>query len=364
MATPEAVLVVPGAEGVMTSPPVPKLASRLPSLALYRARAKSSAKLDGSWTVPATTMALVPGSRATPATEETLEAPKLVRTSPPVPKPASRWPSALKRARPKSVLKPPLKSATVPASDDLAIGLEGQVDRREEHGQVGAEVGGGLAAGTEGGVQLAVAVVVRHAEIADAVDRDRARHHDLAVGGDGDARRARERVGAEVGQDLAADAEGSVQAAVLVVPRQGEVLDVVTVREALEGPRHHDLAVGLGRHGRGHGRSGGEGREDRAAVAESGVEAAVLVVARHGEGRLGIHPPGRPRHHDLAVALPLDGDAAGGVGGGAEDRGGGRDAADAEARIERARPEARPPGQQRPTLQAFDGDLISKPITA
>ena len=55
------------------------------------------------------------------------------------------------------------------------------------------------------------------------------------------------------------------------------------------------------------------------------------------------HPSGRPRHHDLAVALPLDGDAAGGVGRGAEDRGGGRDAPDAEARIERARPERQGP---------------------
>ena len=168
MARPEAVLVVPGAEGVMTSPPVPKLASRLPSLALYRARAKSPAKFDGSWTVPATTMALVPGSRATPATEDTLKAPKLVRTSPPVPKTAVEVAVGVEAGQAEIRLEAAAEIRDRPRQHDLAIGLEGQADRREEHGQVGAEVGGRLAAGAEGGVQLAVAVVPRHAEIADA----------------------------------------------------------------------------------------------------------------------------------------------------------------------------------------------------
>ena len=42
-----------------------------------------------------------------------------------------------------------------------------------------------------------------------------------------------------------------------------------------------------------HSRSGREGREDRALVAEAGVEAAVVVVPGHGEDRWGFHPSGR-----------------------------------------------------------------------
>ena len=116
-------LVVAGAGTVMTSPPVPKPVSRLPFLALYRARANSSVKpIDGSWTVPATTMALVPGSIPTPATDSTRSEPKPVVTRPPAPNVASRLPFVLRRATPKSAVKPLVASATVPASTAWPLG--------------------------------------------------------------------------------------------------------------------------------------------------------------------------------------------------------------------------------------------------
>ena len=188
-----------------------------------------------------------------------------------------------------------------------------------------AEAGEDLAAGAEGGVQPAAGVVARHGEVLEEVvaaveARDRPRHHDPAVRIDGHARGGGRRIAAEVGQDLAADAEGSVQAAVLVVPRQDDLLDELAVGE---GSRHHDLAIGLDRHAHGLNRAVAEVGEDRAVGAEVGVHAAVGVEARQGEvpddAAVGGEDGGRPHLDDLAIGL--DRLAGGDVAGRARDVG-------------------------------------------
>ena len=93
----------------------------------------------------------------------------------------------LNRATPKSVLKPPLKFATVPASTTPPLGWMARPTVVRNTVRSGPKLTRRLAVRAEGGVQRAVGMVPRRAEITDAADRDRARHDDLAVGLDRDA---------------------------------------------------------------------------------------------------------------------------------------------------------------------------------
>src|SRR5205823_634667 len=101
--------------------------------------------------------------------------------------------------------------------DDFAVPLDGDAERAGPVGSV-ADRGRHLAAGTEGGVEAAVAVVAGDAEVEGLVEvpatsgRD-----DLAVSLDGDAARSVS-AGVDRGRYLAARTERGVKAAVAVVP--------------------------------------------------------------------------------------------------------------------------------------------------
>ena len=184
--------------------------------------------------------------------------------------------------------------------DDLAVGLHRHAPGRvAAAGEVGDDLAG--AGGAEAGVEAAVGVVPRQGEVGAGAGEGIARHDDLAVGLH---RHAEGSLGAagEVGDDLAGagGAEAGVEGAVGVVPRQGEV-----VGRAVEGFAYHDdLAVGLHRHAVGSVAAAGEVGDDLAGAggAEGGVEAAVGVVPRQGEVGAGAGE-GLARHDDLAVGL-------------------------------------------------------------
>src|SRR5262249_2643275 len=153
------------------------------------------------------------------------------------------------------------------------------------------------------GVETAVGVVPGQAEVPPyaraAGHTGAARGHDLAVGLERHAGAELTDAG-EVGSDFAAGAEGRVEAAVGVVPGQGEILDVVLGIE--DGPQGPDPPVGLDRNAAppAAGRAW-QGGAALAAAAEAGVEAAVRVVTGQDEAL--------PRGHDLAIGL--DGQALG-----------------------------------------------------
>lgn len=131
--------------------------------------------------------------------------------------------------------------------------------------------------------------------------------------------------------------ESGVQAAVPLVAREREV----GLRAgALGHPGHHDLAVGAQGDGVRRVVSAGEVGDHDAAVAEPGVEAAVAAIADQGEVDAARGSPRLPHDHDLAVRLKSD---AGGLVELARDVGGHR-AAFAEGRIETPGPGRSPSG--------------------
>ena len=122
---------------------------------------------------------------------------------------------------------------------DLAIAVDG-----EAVGLVvrGAEVGGDLPITSKGRIEAAVAVIAGQCKVPGAARLGRTtRHHDLAIRLDGDAPGLVVRAG-EVGGDLPINIEGRVQAAVAVVAGQGEVIGAEAIARTT---RHHDLAIGL-----------------------------------------------------------------------------------------------------------------------
>src|SRR5262249_19880374 len=129
--------------------------------------------------------------------------------------------------------------------------------------------------------------------------------HDLAVGLDGHASGLVKGAG-EVGGNHAAAAETGVEAAVAVVAGQSEV----AAGAALEGEAGgDDLAVTLDGNSSDRADEAGVVRDDLAAAAESGVEAAVGVVAgQSGAGAAVARVKRLARLDDLAVGL--DGSSA------------------------------------------------------
>ncbi len=89
---------------------------------------------------------------------------------------------------------------------------------------------------------------------------------------------------AKVGGYLSSGTEGRIEAAIGVIPRQGEVC---IADKWTGGARYDDLAIGL----KGEGPPGG--RRHLPAAAKGWIEAAIWVISRQG----------RSRHDDLAVGL-------------------------------------------------------------
>src|SRR5262249_35249486 len=139
------------------------------------------------------------------------------------------------------------------------------------------------AAGAEVAVEAAVAVQPRHGELgAGVVAGGGPGQDDVPRGVEGHARSGIDVALAEVGEDdRAAGAEVAVQAAVAVEPGHGECTGIVDKA----GTGQKDVAGGVQGHARRRvvGGRGGELEEDLAAGAETAVQAAVGVVADHGD---------------------------------------------------------------------------------
>src|SRR5439155_1103107 len=142
--------------------------------------------------------------------------------------------------------------------------------------------GGGLVIATEvsehpapaakRGVQAAIRVVPRQGEVLAATATGQRRHDNLTVRLDGE--RGGVTPASELGEHPAPTAKRGIQATVRVVPRQGEVASA-----GARTPRHHDPAVGL--EGEGPGPvTATEVREHLAAGAKAGVEIARARVHR------------------------------------------------------------------------------------
>src|SRR5439155_71806 len=133
--------------------------------------------------------------------------------------------------------------------------------------------------------------------------------------------------GADGGGHDAAAVEGSVEGAIRVVAGQGEV--VVGGVAVVAGD--DDLAAVVDGDGMANIRGRADGGGHDAGAVETSVEAAILVVAHHGEVLIA-SADGITGHDDLAAAV--DGDAIGEIIAGAD--GGGHDAADTEGTVESA----------------------------
>ena len=124
-----------------------------------------------------------------------------------------------------------------------------------------------------------------------------ARNDNAAVRLQGNVARLGEHA-AEVGRDLAVAVEGSIEAAVGVVPSEGEEAPERAVGVA----DRHDPAVGLDRQRSCLGVTPEAGRHDAVGI-EGRVEAAVRVVAGERERAAVASRRGGARRHDLAVGL-------------------------------------------------------------
>ena len=199
----------------------------------------------------------------------------------------------------------------IPRYHQLAISLDGE---GAGLGRVAREVSGDPAVAVEGGVQTAVGVVACQGEIKLSAGRRIPCYHQLTVSLDGEGEDLLRAAG-EVGGDPAVAVKGGVQAAIGVIARQGEV----KINAGKRTPRHHQFAIGLDGKGEGHIRAAGEVGGDPAVEVESGVQAAVGVVARQGEVKIAKADARAPRHHQLAVGLDDEsenlGRAAGEVSG-------------------------------------------------
>src|SRR5205823_4161834 len=127
---------------------------------------------------------------------------------------------------------------------------------------------------TERGVQGAVRVVPRQGG-AEANDIGESRHDNLTVGLEGQGGGLV--IATKVSEHQAPAAKRGVQAAVLVVARQGEVLAATGTGES----RHDDLAVGL--EGQGGGLGPATEARDDPAPAKRRIQSAVRVVPRQSE---------------------------------------------------------------------------------
>ena len=138
-----------------------------------------------------------------------------------------------------------------PRHHNPAVGLERHGRRPIGIIQPKVEGDGGLAGSAEARVEQTVGVEACHGEVFVAGRASGgSRHHDLAVGLERHGRRRIVIIPPEVEGDggLAGSAEAHVGRAVGIEARHGEV--VVAGRGVLGCPHYHDLAVGLERHSR------------------------------------------------------------------------------------------------------------------